>query len=514
MKLHLFFALALAALCSFSEAAPKKKMSAADLGNVLYIGDSITHGYGAPSYRWALHKIFVDNGIEYEEIGIEVGNRSGGVAPDTMYIARPFKNVHAAMCSQRAYETSGRLHPADSKRLDGTDIFDWLGLERPGDNEKRQPNDKRKLNARPDTAFILLGTNDMLSDKEVVDKGGIGKHISKVQKALIDKKKGDICVIVDAIHKSNPKAKVYVLSVPAWGDTNKSTAPKDYEAVVKKFNKACAGVFKKMYVDLNKGLVDIACEDKPGRAVASFMNPQDKLHPSRLGDLIMAGLVARTMGIAGRTAGMTRKPGAELANNAAALMEQATEKTDVTLADGKMLIKAGKKLVVPWKEGEEFKDGFCVEFTPTLGDGAKGGWDKEGKLSLVIGNGKHAGRLTISECYIMWNNGVVLYPLDMSKNREPVRVSWISGSASQNVDKGFYVWLGDMLIGEGLPDCAKKLNGLEVENVSDADQEVVGLATEAFAQAPATKGLVKESAAIVYDEDVPPPAPEGEQKKK
>ena len=47
-----------------------------ELGHVLYIGDSITHGYEAPSYRWALHKIFVDNGIKYDEIGIEVGNNT------------------------------------------------------------------------------------------------------------------------------------------------------------------------------------------------------------------------------------------------------------------------------------------------------------------------------------------------------------------------------------------------------------------------------------------------------
>ena len=37
----------------------------ANLGNVMFVGDSITHGYGAPSYRWPLHKIFVDNGVQF-----------------------------------------------------------------------------------------------------------------------------------------------------------------------------------------------------------------------------------------------------------------------------------------------------------------------------------------------------------------------------------------------------------------------------------------------------------------
>lgn len=504
MKLQLFLALALAGLCSFSEAAPKKKGATnADLGNVLYIGDSITHGYGAPSYRWALHKIFVDNGISYEEIGIEKGNKSGGVEPEIIYIARPFKNLHAAMSSQRAYETSGRLHPENSGRLDGTDIFDWLAIEGKADS------DKRKLNAKPDTCFILLGTNDMLSDKEIVEKGGIGKHLPAVQKNLLDKKNGDICVIVSALKQANPKVKVYGLSVPAWGDTATSNNAKDYEAVVKKYNKALSKVFKKDFVDLNQGLVDIACVDKPGKAVANFMNPGDKLHPTLQGDLIMAGLVARTMGIAGRTAGLSRKAGAELGYDAQGLFDSATEKTDVELNGTAVTLKPGKKLVAPWKEGENLIEGFSAEFVPAVGNGPKDGWDKEGKVVLAVGNGVHAGKVVVSECYIMWNNGTILYPLNMSKNREPIRVAWIPGSANQHVNKGFYVWLGDMLIGEGLPDMENKINGIQLESTSAKDEVVNGLAADAAPQAPATKLYVKEGAAIIYDSEVAAPAAQG-----
>ena len=493
MKLYLITTMILAGLCSYVDAAPKKKGDMGNLGNVLYIGDSITHGFRAPSYRWAMHKILVDNGIEYEEIGIEKGNHSNGVEPGTVYIARPFKNVHAAMSSQRAYETSGRLHPDNSNRLDKTDIFDWLAIEGKADS------DKRRLKEVPNTCFILLGTNDTLSDHG----NNIAKRIKQVQNDLLDKKKGDLSVIVDAIRKVNPKARVYVLSIPAWGDMRQANEAKDYEAVVKKFNAALAKRFRKEYVDLNQGLVDIACEDKPGKAVRNFMNAGDQMHPTLQGDLLMAGLVARTMGIAGRSAGLQRKAGSAFVLNAQLLLDGASQKEGVAVVDGKMTLAAGKSLVTPWKEGADVSKGFAVELQLALGDGPKNGWKKEPQVGLTLGNGAHTGLLNFSESYIMWGN-TVLYPLNMANNKETVRVAWVGGNASQNVAKGFYVWLGDMLIGEGLPDVKGKVNGIVLNNASDATVEVLGLSADTESSAPATKNYVKEQASIVYDEEAPP----------
>ena len=58
-------------------------VSDGNLGNVMYIGDSITHGVNSGSWRWAMHKIFTDNGVSYTEKGIMTGNFSGGVAAGT-----------------------------------------------------------------------------------------------------------------------------------------------------------------------------------------------------------------------------------------------------------------------------------------------------------------------------------------------------------------------------------------------------------------------------------------------
>lgn len=497
MKARHIALLALAAMSSLAFGASKK--APASLGNVLYIGDSITHGFGAPSYRWALHKIFVDNGIAYNEIGIQTGNHSGGVEPGTIYITEAFSNLHAAMSSERAYEVSNRLH--ESQRLDGTSIFHWLGYEKDAAGEEITPNDKRKLSDAPDTCFILLGTNDTLSDYG--SKGGIAKNLNVVEKALLDKKKGDMQVIVNALRQKNPKMRIVLLTIPTWGEMNSNNTEKDYQAIVKKYNKKLAGAFKKdTVVDVNQGLVDICCTERPYRGVADFFNANDKLHPTAQGDLIMAGLVARTMGYAGRSAGAPRKAATAFALQGAALLESATENEGATAAGDGISLKAGAKMVTPWPEGSETAGGFTVELHMNVGNGAAGGWEKEGNVTLSLGNGAHSGTLKLAEGYILWNNGRVLYPINMSdKKVEPIRVMWVPGNSLLNVSKGFYVWLGDMLIGEGLPDDGAKFNGIGLANPSSKDEVVRRISAEDKPHAPATKGMVKEETTVIYDEE-------------
>lgn len=55
MKTKLSFSLPAALLAAVPSAlgAP----AGTEMGNVMYVGDSITHGVNSASYRWALHKI-------------------------------------------------------------------------------------------------------------------------------------------------------------------------------------------------------------------------------------------------------------------------------------------------------------------------------------------------------------------------------------------------------------------------------------------------------------------------
>ena len=104
VRLPLPLLAALAAAFSAATAAP----AGTELGNVMYVGDSITHGVNSASYRWALHKIFTDNGISYQAEGVKTGNYSGGVTAGTSYGGQIFNNEHSSQASARAWEISGR----------------------------------------------------------------------------------------------------------------------------------------------------------------------------------------------------------------------------------------------------------------------------------------------------------------------------------------------------------------------------------------------------------------------
>ena len=112
MRLRLPFSLRsvlLACSALFSTVA-SASVSDGNLGNVMYVGDSITHGVNSGSWRWAMHKIFADNGISYTEKGIMTGNYSGGVAAGTSYGGRIFQNLHSSAASARTYEIAGRAN--------------------------------------------------------------------------------------------------------------------------------------------------------------------------------------------------------------------------------------------------------------------------------------------------------------------------------------------------------------------------------------------------------------------
>ncbi len=487
-------ALAMAGVCMGAPGSKKgaKKADLSDLGSVTFIGDSITHGYDSPSYRWALHKILVDNGIEFDVVGVETGNRNeeqGGVKPGALYIGKTFNNRHCAMSSQRAYETSGRDHTKASGRLDNTDILDWLKLDETYTGPRKIDGDA------PDTYFILLGTNDLLSE---YGKDGVAKHIQEAEKALLDRKKGDMSVIVDSIRKANKRARIVVLNIPTWGNNQYNTTAKDYAAVIDGYNKRFAQWAKNKKVilaDVNKGIIDVADVEKPGKGVPSFYG-KDGLHPNVHGDMLIAGCVARALGIAGRSAGLPRKSTEEFSVPMGTLVETATEKEGVEAGEKTLTVAPGKKLVAPWPAGSDLTKGFSVALTIAVGDGAKDGWETDQGLEVQVGSGAAvSGTLTVTESYLKWGK-TILYSADMSQNKEPLRVVWTPGNPDYGVNRGFYVWLGDMLVGEGLPSDKAGVNGVGISNTGKAPVTVRQAAAEPTAVAPSAKGYIKEEVTI------------------
>lgn len=418
-----------------------------ELGNVMFVGDSITHGYGAPSYRWPLHKILVDNGVVFVAVGVTQGNQNPRfcVAPGTEYAGVPFNNRHSAMSSERAYEIAGRINK--SGRLGNSSIKDWLGL-----NTKYSGNFKLDTSTQmPDVMVMMIGTNDTLSD--FGNKGGIGAgdNMKIVQKNLIGTRKGkkwsgdgDLDAIVDSMRKANPNVRILVLTIPTWHDVrHNNNRASDFDAIMK-YNEELKqwAEFKKVEVaEVNKGLIDPSREDKPGVAEPQFFNAHDKLHPTVQGDLLIAAEVADALGIPGRTVGLARK--------------NAEEFVQVQL-NGKKLTKT---VASPLPQPDA--DSFTASVTCRVGNGSEDGWNKTDGLRLTVGNGTLTGVLTVTESAIIWGEKAdsVLYCADMSVNSEELRVAAVPGDNAQGRTPGFYVWLGDRLIGEALPGMDSASNG-------------------------------------------------------
>ncbi|MBP3301829.1 MAG: hypothetical protein J6L64_01675 [Opitutales bacterium] len=438
-----------------SGAASNAQISQFNLGNVMFVGDSITHGVNSASYRWEMHKILVDNGVLYNGVGYKSGHHSGGVSNGEIYGGVGFSNAHSSQASARAWEIAGVMRGTGG-RFDFTNISNWLGLSQTDNKGGAYSGNVYSA----DTFFLLIGTNDLLSDNTAA-----GVTVEKVNNLLGENLSGgDMKTIVDAMYQSNANANVTVFSIPSWTthlNSNDAKVHGDVAAYnvklgtwVENYNKTNGK--KITYVDVNEGIIDVASETPFFGCSSMFNKPgTDGLHPNAQGDLIIAGNAAKALGYAGRTAGQARKAESDFSKHFASFesvpVGVGISSSGVAVQNGALSFsEAGQSsLTVGWDSGAELKDGFTVDFGLQLGNGAIDGWDKTNYMSVTVGDSQRYGVLNINEAYIQWGD-TVLYSKDMSKNKESLRVSYVVGNAAEGLASGFYVWLDDMLIGQGL----------------------------------------------------------------
>ncbi len=446
MRTSILLTLALAALGSTAFAAPKSVESAffravKDLGNVMYVGDDHTQGVGSASYRWPLFKIWVDNGIAHKEVGINSGNYAvrRSKSRKFMYAGKTFYNIHSAIAAERACDVSGRQ--SETTRFEGTNIFDWLGLDKSYTGYRRID----AVTQKPDSYFVMLGLNDTL---RAAGKAGIGSCIAAKQESLLGKG-GDMDIILKAMRRSNPDARIAVLTLPAWAPGRIHNQREEDHAAIAQYNarlKEWGRARKVAVIDVNRGLVDVSSGAFKG--VAALFH-EDKLHTTAQSELIISGNIAQQLGYAGRTAGLKRWPASEFPLHASAFVNAAPD------------ARAGKR------GGIEFRGNFSYSAPVThaagstlefrfagkgYGNGASGGWIDDKTLTINLTAAGQTGTLSLGESSLRWGDGwgVPLYSADMSTLDERIRVSYVQAVPEQSREGGFYVWLGDMLIGEAL----------------------------------------------------------------
>ncbi len=484
----------------------------ADLGNLMYVGDSITHGVNAASWRWPMHKIFADNGVDYNAVGVKTGNYSGGVTAGTVYGGQAFNNVHSSQASARAYEIAGRDTGSKYGRFEYSNIQNWLGQSDELNKSKGTYTGStftEENGNRPDTYFMLIGTNDLLSD---ISSDTLPNQITTITENLL----GDMDTIVGAMQTSNANADIVVLSVPCWTVHANNNAEATHQAVETYNNSLKTWASNKTgvtMVDVNKGILDVA-SGKSFYGVSSMFNKPgvDGLHPSAQGDLLMAGNVAKGLGYAGRSAGQARKGASELAVNfysgtnaptwtgVQQLHDAGFTTSNVMVdADGINLGAEGTSSIsYSWAADSNQDAGFTMDLNLTLGDGELNGWDVSNDLSITLGSDSFTGTLNINEAYIKWGE-TILYSTDMSANTETIRMAWLAGNNLEGLKTGYYVWLGDMLIGESLGVTYETgKGGLSITYDGSGNAVIKDLAVDGTASyAPTTTGYVNEAGAYV-----------------
>lgn len=444
-----------------SAATARAEFQATDnLGQTMFIGDSITHGSRDTniSWRWWMHRLLVDNHIPYEEIGIVRGNHLMGklhseVNVDVVYGDTVFHNLHAAYSGSKTSDVVGKRAIG---KFSNTTLGQWLGRI-PCTAANIIPVDGSKIS----TYFVLLGTNDAITslnppyNRNEWDVDEINTIAAEI--------KDNLNAILTEIKACNPAARVVFIEIPTWYQWNDAPHIANHIQGISEINKqlrkwAQAQGDSVTMVGVDAGLTDAASAiAHRGMKCMYTEKNANGLHPNDQGSLLIAGNVAKALGYAGATAGQARRSAREFKSHMQSVLGKAAP---AEVAPGQEL--TGKWITTP-------AGGFSLELAIRggIGNGAADGWDVKSAFSVCVGNGQVAGTLHINEAYIQWND-TVLYSLDASAGVPgALRIAYVQGAPKKGLKSGFYVWMGDQLIGEGLPSTGTT-NGVSITNHTSA----------------------------------------------
>lgn len=477
----------------YSTPFESQRTDGTSIERVTFLGDSITHGVNDQSYRWQFFKTLNDNGIENEIVGPRDGYfNTPGHTDDagTSYGGKEFANVHLAQASGRTHNI---ISGSTSYTVNGTPYTS-------GVNYGGHSTASTAENFDSNTWICMMGTNDLLSDTP--NSGPTtAQYATQMQKVLggtvtydsandkynwtASENWGTMSSIVDDVYTDGDT--FYMLSITPWGSHGNHNRDMDHYAGaefnrnLETWTKAYSSQTGKnvVFVDVTRGMIDQTSAIRSMGHDAFFNSSSDRLHPNDQGSIIMAGNLARAMGIGGRTAGLER---------------QGTSSWDGasigTVAAGTTQLLAENAFTMT--------DGYTIDLSASFGNGAADGWlTADNALSISLGDGTNSGTLNLSEGYIMWGADV-LFCWDNSTLADEgnLRIAWHNGNTADNVLSGYYVWLDDMLIGQGLSATeGTGLNGILI-SASGAEGTITGPTWADKAYAPTTIG--KSSSEYAY----------------
>lgn len=450
--------------------------------NITFVGDSITQGGlfnagNVASYRYSLFKNFVDNNIAYNPMGMTQGAaKNVDVSSLTpVYRGFTFENVSEAAASGRSYQYAGHEQSAGYRGDPGVvfpiencgPVSVKLGLENPftgttntfydGDALKTYAGDTYQSlygDRKVETLCVMIGINDLYDGNS---NESISTHVHN---------------IVKAYQAHNPNIRVHLFELlPTAKDNGTGTNRKNNYFSYNEHLRAVGGTWSTATSVVTVDNIATGFYAESGAMVDTAAGA----HPNAQGELIVAGNIARVLGIGQRNAGLERRGNTELSSRVhfsagasggvqVKANVDAQEKAFSQSGSGFSVNEAGNlqiktalsgsnDLSLTWNDtgtAREFTAMFSLKMTKT-GNAQNG-------FGIILGNGVEAGVLYVREYGIFWNQ-TLLYgsdtigdtthnTFDATTDFNDFTVSWIDESSE--VLSGFYVWLGDQLIGESL----------------------------------------------------------------
>lgn len=90
---------------------------------------------------------------------------------------------------------------------------------------------------------------------------------------------------------------------------------------------------------------------------------------------------------------------------------------------------------------------------------------------------------------IQWGSAI-LYSRDMSANTDTIRVAYVAGDNANGLSAGYYIWLGDVLIGEAQTAAGANSSGLTFSYSGTLDAILSNLALDGtLSYAPSSSGI-------------------------
>ncbi len=464
-------------------------------GGIIFIGDSITQGGRftegmlSSSYRYPLFKHFVDHGLEFRPMGMAQGAAQHAPVQTPDYRGVSFPNVHEAAASGRSYQPASHPRSAPNNkqyRPNPNTILPAtcrgpLGIKfGQGDSFTGKANvyfdgaaetvyEGPTFNAvygdtKAQTACVLIGINDLYDRAPRSDS----RYAHSFEEIVENTHR-----ITTTLQAYNPEIRVIVMQLLPVGKLNDT-----HDQGIDAYN----ALLREAVSTWSTAHSCVTCADVSAGFYAEngeMIDTARGAHPTAQGELLIAGNLARVLGVPQRTLGYARKGAAELAAQAdlssttpAIRMEGSVEHFRPhepgdaalrTAAHGGLCFDFQAGTPANWLQldlpattnGTASRVGtyeFCVQMRHSEQAGA------ENYLSIFVGDGaKGAGQLSVGEDGIFWGNGskgVLLYgaPYSPEGNHRFTQAASRLRIVADHSAQGsvFHVWLGDQLIGEGL----------------------------------------------------------------